>query len=87
VAAKKKARIGMAVRGGSASGNSVAARACAAEVPWRGMESQFAGAASRMFSAARIRHAARQPNSCRNTALIGQPIAARAPAPFHRGRQ
>ena len=52
----------------------------AAGMPWRGIVSQFNGAASRMFSPAQTRQAARQPNSCRNTALIGQPIVLAKPA-------
>jgi hypothetical protein len=70
VAEKKKARIGIAARGGSASGNSVAARACVAGVPWRGINNQFDGAASSMFSPAHIRQAARQPNSSTRAVLF-----------------
>jgi hypothetical protein len=45
-----------------------------------GMDSQFDEAASRRFNPAQIRQAARQPNSCRNTALNGQPIVLAKPA-------
>jgi hypothetical protein len=42
--------------------------------------SSLAPAASRRFNPAQIRPAARQPNSCRNTALTGQPIVLAKPA-------
>src|SRR6478672_7235399 len=80
VAAKKKARIGIAVRGGGAAVVSVVARGSAAGTPWRGIASQLTGAASSIFKPAQVRQAARQPNSCRNNALSGQPIVLAKPA-------
>ena len=80
VAAKKKARIGIAARGGGAAAVSVVARGSAGGTPWRGIASQLTGAASSMFKPAQIRQAGRQPNSCRNNALSGQPIVLAKPA-------
>src|ERR1700736_447240 len=80
VATKKNAMIGIAARGGSAGGNSIAACGSAAGMPWRGIASQFTGAASSMFKPPQIRQAARQPNSWRNSALRGQPIVLAKPA-------
>jgi hypothetical protein len=73
-------KIGIAAPGGSGCGNSGAARSCVAGVPWRGIVSQFSGAASSIFSPTQIRQVARQPNSSRSTALIGQPIVLAKPA-------
>src|SRR3984893_6067777 len=69
VAAKKKARIGIAARGGEAAVVSVVARGSAAGTPWRGIASQLTGAASSMFKPAQIRQAERQPNRSWNTAV------------------
>src|SRR3984893_17107150 len=80
VAAKKNARIGIAARGGSAGGNSIAACGSAAGMPWRGIASQLTGAASSMFKPAQVRQAARQPNMSKNSALGGQPIVLAKPA-------
>jgi hypothetical protein len=49
VAAKKNAKIGIAARGGSVAGNSVASGGTAGGAPWRGRISQFNGAASSIF--------------------------------------
>ena len=74
VAAKKKARIGIAARDGGAAAVSVVACGSAAGTPWRGIASQLTGAASSMCKPAQTRQVARQPNSCRNNALSGQLI-------------
>jgi hypothetical protein len=80
VAEKKKAKIGIAARGGAAATVSVVARGSAVGTPWRGIASQLIGAASSMFKPAQIRHAIRQPNISRNTAVSGQPIVLAKPA-------
>ena len=51
-----------------------------AGVPWRGIVSQFTGAASSRFSPAQTRQAARQSNSWSSNALNGQPIVLAKPA-------
>jgi hypothetical protein len=80
VAAKKKARIGIAKRGGSSVDNPVMACGRSGGAPWRGIASQFIGQATRRLRVAQIRQAARQPDSWRNTALSGQPIVLAKPA-------
>src|SRR5580704_17998010 len=77
---EKKARIGIAARGGGAAAVSVVACGSAAGTPWRGIASQLTGAASSMFKTAQTRQAARQPNRSRNVAVNGHPIVLAKPA-------